>query len=91
MGAKTRVQITTHGKDADELLKELDRLFLDVYGATPIADGQYLIDKRMNLFALDTLSHELIEIVKRFGPDTYYSTIYITSAGFDFRCIDMGT
>ena len=90
LGDKTRVQITTHGKDAYGLLAEIDRLFLDHYGAKKTAAGQYEMERRFNFFSLNVLLEELLQIVMNYGPDTYYSNVHIKGPDLFFQCRNMG-
>lgn len=86
----TKAQIATSGKDALKLLESVDHLMAAGYLAESKAAGVYDIPRSLCLFGFETLLQELTEIVKDYGPDTYFAVISIKCKGIDFKCINMG-
>lgn len=86
----TKVQIATTGKDAVELLEQVDQLMISKYYSAITDKGFYEIEQHINVFGFEILIQELLSIVMDYGPDTFYSLVAIRAHRLNFKCFDMG-
>lgn len=86
----TRIHVKAGGVQKHELQKICEEHLQSAYSAIELSEGKFEFHQPLTIFSCHMLVSEFINILCKFGPDTFYSNLSIESPLTRFHQINFG-
>ena len=90
MKNETKVRLESTGPSSEDLQSDAEDVLIRHYNAEKNKEGEFVIDRGLNVIAFNVLMKEIIVVACHHGPDTYFSVLNVDAPAFKFESTNFG-